>query len=128
MGLPMPITDSPSLKSSARRPGLDKADIAVRHQSLDFEMAVDRHQHAPRKAVSRFVDDSPLEGTGFERSVPPDRCGGTRYDLGRRFYGPVGVSSFEPRRFCAVAPEPPCLSQRPCRESLLRSDSDRYSA
>jgi hypothetical protein len=62
MGLQIPITESPSLKSSARRPGLDKADIAVRHHSLDFEMAVDRHQQAPRKAAGRFVDDSPLEG------------------------------------------------------------------
>src|SRR5215813_8625062 len=51
--------------------------------------------------------DSPLEEGGFELSVPPDRCGGTRYDLGRPFYGPVGISSSEPRRFCAVASEPP---------------------
>jgi hypothetical protein len=69
MGLQIPITESPSLKSSARRPGLDKADIAVRHYSLNFEMAVDRHQGA-RKAVGRFVDDSPLEGSGFELVVP----------------------------------------------------------
>src|SRR5215475_14083183 len=72
--------------------------------------------------------DSALEEGGFELSVPPDRCGGTRYDLGRPFYGPVGISSSEPRRFCAVASEPPCLSQRPCRESLIRFDSDRYNA
>src|SRR5438552_3615756 len=49
MGLQIPITESPSLKSSARRPGLDKADIAVRHYSLNFEMAVDRHQDARGK-------------------------------------------------------------------------------
>jgi hypothetical protein len=27
-------------------------------------MAIDRQQHAPRKAVGRFVVDSPLEGAG----------------------------------------------------------------
>jgi hypothetical protein len=32
-----------------------------------------------------FAPDSPLEGTGFEPLVPPDRCGGMRYDLGRQF-------------------------------------------
>ena len=33
----------------------------------------------------KFAVDSPLEGTGFELLVPPDRCGGMRYDLGRQF-------------------------------------------
>jgi hypothetical protein len=103
MGLQIPITESPSLKSSARRPGLDKADIAVRHYSLNFEMAVDRHQDARGKQSGGSLmthrwrePDSNLYG-----ALPVKSCfwsvAGSLFGAGKPFFAPSPAIRFAER-------------------------------